>query len=198
MTTKRSPKKMRVPPAGQAIQFKVTLRDIRPPIWRRVVVPDNFTLGQLHEVIQRSMGWYNSHLHAFRFGEVSYSSPAFELEDMEAENEATVFLSQMVSRAKQKFIYEYDFGDGWEHEVVVEKLLPFDPQTKYPVCLDGARACPPEDCGGVPGYYGILEALQAPKKTAWQKELIEWLEEGFDPERFDLKAVNRELGSLGV
>lgn len=194
MAKKRGPKMIWVPPAEKAIQFKVALRYIRPPIWRRVVLPDNFTLGQLHDVIQIAMGWQNCHMHAFRFGDVHYTSQqASEMGEMDMENEETVFLSRVVTRAKQKFIYEYDFGDSWEHEVVAEKILPIDPPAKYPVCLDGARACPPEDCGSFPGYFDILEALKAPKKTEEQEESLEWLADDYDPERFDLEAVNRRL-----
>ena len=194
MAKKRGPKAIWVPPAGKAIQFKVALRYIRPPIWRRVVLPDNFTLGQLHDVIQVTMGWQNYHMHSFRFGDVLYTcQQALEMGDMDMENEEIVFLSRVVTRPKQKFIYEYDFGDSWLHEIVVEKMLPFDPQAKYPVCLGGARACPPEDCGSFPGYCDILEALKAPKKTGEQKELLEWVGGDYDPERFDLDAVNRRL-----
>ena len=131
-------------------------------------MPDNFTLGDLHDVIQVAMGWQNCHMHAFRFGDVHYTSQ--QASEMDMENEDTVFLSRVVTRVKQKFIYEYDFGDSWEHEVTVEKMLPIDPQAKYPVCLAGARACPPEDCGSFPGYVDILEALKAPKKTEEQEE----------------------------
>lgn len=198
MAKKKVPKAMWIPPAEKAIQFKVALRYIRPPIWRRVVLPDNYTLGQLHDVIQVAMGWQDCHMHAFRFGDVHYTSQqAFEMGEMDMENEETVFLSRVVTRAKQRFIYEYDFGDSWEHEIVAEKMLPFDPQVKYPVCLTGARACPPEDCGSFPGYCDILEALRAPKKTQDQKELLEWLEDGYDPERFDLETVNRRLNGAG-
>jgi len=194
MIAKRGPKTTWGPSPKNAIQFKVTLKYIKPPIWRRVVLPDNCTLGDLHDAIQVAMGWYNCHLHAFRFGDVHYSSrESSEMEDMGMENEETVLLSQVVTRPKQKFIYEYDFGDSWEHEIVVEKILPIDPQAKYPICVAGARACPPEDCGSVPGYFSILEALRATKKTEEQKELLEWLEDGYDPERFDLDAVNRRL-----
>lgn len=194
MVKKHSPKTMWVSPAEKAIQFKVALRYIRPPIWRRVVLLDNFTLGQLHDVIQVTMGWQNCHMHSFRIASVYYTSQsASGMEDMDMENEETVFLSRVVTRTKQKFIYEYDFGDSWEHEVVVEKMLPVDPQAKYPVCLVGARACPPEDCGSFPGYYDILEALEASKKTEEQKELLEWVGYEYDPERFDLEAVNRRL-----
>ena len=194
MTKKRGPKTTWVPPAEKAIQFKVELKYIRPPIWRRLVLPDNFTLGQLHDVIQVAMGWQNCHMHAFRFGDVHYTSQqASEMDEMNMENEETVLLGRVVVRAKQKFIYEYDFGDGWEHTLVAEKMLPIDPLAKYPVCLAGARACPPEDCGGIPGYCDTLEALKASKKTEEQKELLEWLGKGYDPESFNLDAVNRCL-----
>lgn len=192
MTTARREKSAR--PAEQAIQFKVQLRYIRPPIWRRVVLPDNATLGDLHAVIQTTMGWHNCHMHSFRIGRVYYSDPeAAEMGGMDMENEERVPLAKVVTRAKQKFIYEYDFGDCWEHEIVAEKFLPLNPDTNYPVCLGGARACPPEDCGSFPGYMDILEALDAKKPTQAQKELLEWVGENYDPECFDLDAVNRRL-----
>lgn len=195
MAKKCGPKTMWVPPAKNAIQLKVALKYIRPPIWRRIAVPDNFTLGQLHDVIQLAMGWYNCHLHAFRVPRRGFGPPLREFGSGldAAENENTTFVCAILVRKGQKLIYEYDFGDSWEHEIIVEKMLPIDPQAKYPVCLDGARACPPEDCGSFPGYCDILKALKAPKKTDEQKELLEWLEEGYDPERFDLNAVNRRL-----
>ncbi len=197
MAKKQNRKMLWVPPAKQALQLKVALRHIRPPIWRRVVVPDNFTLGHLHTIIQVVMGWENSHMHAFRFGAVEYTSEAScAMGGMGMENEESVFLQRVVSRPRQKFLYEYDFGDSWVHEVVVEKLLPLDPQAQYPVCLAGARACPPEDCGSFPGYFALLEALKASKKTAQQKGLLEWLGAGYDPERFDLDGVNRCLTGL--
>ncbi|MFA4945448.1 MAG: plasmid pRiA4b ORF-3 family protein [Lentisphaeria bacterium] len=193
MTTTRRAKPAR--PAAKAIQFKVQLRYIRPPIWRRVVLPDNATLGDLHQVIQAAMGWRDCHMHSFRISGAYYTGrDAAEMEEMDMENEERVPLAEVVSRAKQKFIYEYDFGDSWEHEIVVEKSLPLDPAAKYPVCLGGARACPPEDCGSFPGYIGIVEALTAKRPTRDQKELLEWVGEDYDPERFDLDAVNRRLG----
>ena len=194
MAKKHGSKTMKMPLAGKAIQFKGSLGYIRPPIWRRVVVPDNFTLGQLHNVIQVSMGWQDCHLHSFQFGDVRYASQeTSEMGEMDMENEETVLLHRIITRPKQKFTYEYDFGDSWLHELVVEKILPFDPQAKYPVCLGGARACPPEDCGSFPGYMSILEAVKAAKKTGEQKELLEWLGDGYEPERFDLDQVNRRL-----
>lgn len=194
MAKKRNPKTIGVPPAEKAIQFKVSLKYIRPSIWRRIVLLDNATLGHLHDAIQIAMGWYNYHMHSFRIGGIDYTSQtASDMEDMDMENEETVCLCRVVTRPKQKFIYEYDFGDSWEHDIMAEKMLPINPLAKYPVCLAGARACPPEDCGSFPGYSDILEALNAPKKTKGQKELLEWVGEGFDPERFDLEVVNKQL-----
>ena len=187
-------KKMTTRPAKKAIQIKVQLRYIRPPIWRRVVLPDNATLGDLHAVIQTAMGWYNCHMHSFRIGGVYHTSrSASQMEDMDMENEERVPLAEVVTRAKQKFIYEYDFGDSWEHEIIAEKFLPLDPAAKYPVCLGGSRACPPEDCGSFPGYMDILKALNTKTPTEEQAELLEWVGEGYDPEIFDLDAVKRRL-----
>ena len=198
MPKKRRPKTMWAPPTEKAIQFKVSLRYIRPPIWRRVVLPDNFTLADLHGVIQVAMGWQNCHMHAFRIAGNEYTSAEAcdrgEIDELDMQNEETALLSRVVTRAKQKFMYEYDFGDSWEHEIVAEKFLPIDPQAKYPVCLAGKRACPPEDCGSFPGYLDILEALKSPKKTEEQTELLEWLGDEYDPERFDLDEVNKRLG----
>jgi len=171
MTPKSNPKIVWMPTAHQAIQFKLALKFIRPLIWRRILVPNSFTLGQLHSIIQITMGWYDCHLHMFRIGDERFSSLNGEDPDeLDMDNENDVVLKQIITRERQKFHYEYDFGDSWEHEVIVEKLLLYDPQTPYPVCLAGARACPPEDCGGFPGYLGILETLAAPQKSESQKK----------------------------
>jgi hypothetical protein len=189
MKTPRKKKTTR--PAEKAIQFKVTLRYIQPPIWRRVVLTDNATLGDLHQVIQVAMGWYDGHLHCFRIGDIRYTDQrASEMDDMDMEREDRVSLADVVTAAKQKFRYEYDFGDGWEHEIVAEKFLPLDPSATYPLCLGGARACPPEDCGGVPGYMDLLEALQAKEPTEEQAELLEWVGEDYDPEEFEIGDFN--------
>ena len=193
---KRGPKTTWAPKPEKAIQFKVTLKYIRPPIWRRIVLPDNRTLGHLHDVIQIAMGWQNCHMHAFRFGNAHYTSAQASQGELDMENEDRALLREVAGKPKTKFIYEYDFGDSWEHEVVVEKILPYDPDAKYPVCLGGARACPPENFGGVPGYYGILEALKASKKNQEQEELLEWLGDAYDPDRFDRESVNLQLEKL--
>jgi hypothetical protein len=193
---KRRRTRIRVPPAEKAIQLKVTLCDTKPLIWRRITVPDNFTLGWLHSVIQVAMGWHDGHMHAFRIGDDEYTSEkACEMDDLGMKNEEVVLLDSVITQEKQVFSYEYDFGDGWEHEIVVEKFLPVDPLVKHPVCLAGKRACPPDDCGGVPGYEDILKALKAKKKTEDRQEMLAWLGD-YDPAHFDKEEVNRILRSV--
>lgn len=171
-------------------QLKVALLESEPPIWRRLQVPGKVTLGELHYVLQAAMGWTNSHLHQFTVDKVDYSDPEFQLE--EAQDEYEVTLSRIAPRAGSVLVYQYDFGDSWMHEVRVEKILPPEPGQRYPVCLVGERACPPEDCGGVWGYEEFLEAIRDPEHEE-HEDLLDWIGGSFDPEGFDLNEVNREL-----
>jgi hypothetical protein len=172
-------------------QLKVTLLGLAPPIWRRIAVPSDCTLGDLHHVIQFAMGWEHSHLHDFRIGRVTYGDPDMLVEE-DDKDEWQAPLAQVVPRARRKFRYVYDFGDSWEHEIQVESVGPPDPETRYPVVLAGERACPPEDCGGVWGYADLLEVLDDPNHPDYE-ERIEWMAGPIDPEAFDLKKVNRRL-----
>lgn len=178
-------------------QLKITLKWSKPPIWRRVVVRANMPLDRLHQVIQNVMGWTNSHLHQFMLGRAYYGTPDSDSAamGMEIMNEKRYTVADLASVAKKKFIYEYDLGDGWQHEVVLEKILPPDSAFKHPVCVAGANACPPEDCGGIPGYYRLLEILADPKHPEHQ-EMKEWVGEKLDPERFDLNSANSGLKQL--
>src|SRR5437773_1735657 len=142
-------------------QLKITLKWSKPSIWRRVVVRADMPLDRLHHVIQIAMGWTNSHLHQFIVGRTYYGKPDPKTAGIGSEtlNEKRYRVADLAPTAKQKFIYEYDFGDGWAHEVMAEKVLPPDPDFKHPICLAGANVCPPEDCGGIPGYYNLLKIL---------------------------------------
>jgi hypothetical protein len=186
------------PPVLCVYQLKITLRYIKPPIWRRVLVPDNYRLGQLHDVIVAAMGWGGYHMHDFSFGggfrqtQYAHANLVREL-GMRIHDENMFFLTQLFVRKGQCFNYQYDFGDGWMHQVKVEKALPFDPAVRLPVCLAGARACPPEDCGGVPGYFKVLQALRE-ASTPEDRELRDWVG-GYNSEDFDIGRVNRRLGS---
>lgn len=174
-------------------QYKVTLRDIQPPIWRRFQVEDETTFEELHAAIQFVMGWEMSHLYAFNVNKelITDGESRREMGERGRDAEDTI-LKKLLKKEGATFTYTYDFGDSWEHDLVLEKILSPDPDQIYPYCLDGARACPPEDCGGVPGYMAILDTLKKPKSKAY-KELMEWLDEEFDPEAFDADEINDEI-----
>ena len=175
-------------------QLKITLRDCKPPIWRRIVVRADMKLDRLHRVIQTAMGWSDCHLHQFVVGRVFYGVPDRERDDFGTEtlNEKRYTVADLAPGAKQKLIYEYDFGDSWEHEVLVEQVLPPDADFKHPVCLAGANASPPEDCGGIPGYYDLLAALADPKHEQ-HEEMKEWVGGAWDATRFSLEDANAGL-----
>ncbi len=186
--------------ARDIYQLKVTLRGSKPPIWRRLQVASDTSLYKLHQIIQIAMDWDNSHLHHFIVGETVYDDRASEPDPfglgMESKDERKAKLGQLLSRPKEKLLYEYDFGDSWEHEILLEKVLPPDEGTRYPVCVGGKRAAPPDDCGGIWGYYEMLDALSDPDHPD-HEEYDEWLgAEPFDTETFDLDAINDRLRRL--
>jgi hypothetical protein len=186
-------KKSAVP--SEVFQLKVTLLGSMPPIWRRLLVPADLTLAQLHDVLQAAMGWEDGHMHEFSVGQrrIGRPDPEDRLMGMpSAENERTVRLSGILGRVGSKAIYTYDFGDSWEHSIVLEKRLPIDPNTPYPVCTDGQLACPPEDCGGIPGFYDLIEVLSNPNHER-REEIMEWIGDEFDPQAFSVDKVNRML-----
>ena len=175
-------------------QIKVTLKGSKPPIWRRMLVTSTTTLAQLHHILQCVMGWEGYHLYRFDIRGMEYGDPSM-LEEMEGEDARRVTLETLVRGEKDKFLYEYDFGDSWDHELLVEKVLPYEAGKRYPVCLTGKRACPPEDCGGIWGYASFLEAIQDPQHPE-HEEMVDWVGGEFDPEAFDLDEVNSELQNL--
>lgn len=174
------------------LTLKVTLRGLDPPIWRQLEVPSNLSLGRLHGILQTVMGWTDSHLHQFRVGNDLYGPP--DSEESAQRNERKARLVDVLRLTGARLVYEYDFGDGWEHEVVQEGISRPDAGVTYPVCVDGERACPPEDCGGIPGYMHLLEALRDESHPE-HNELLEWVGTAFDPESFSVERVNRLLRS---
>ena len=173
-------------------RLKITLEDSKPAIWRRIEVSD-CTLGELHEVIQCAMGWQNSHMHQFIVNGKYFGEAMTDDLDMEVDDEDGMRLSQaLTGKKKPRIVYEYDFGDSWQHDIVLEKTLDPEPKVKYPRCVEGARACPPEDCGGIGGYADFLEAISDPKHPD-HRDMKEWIGGKFDPEKFSVDAVNREL-----
>jgi hypothetical protein len=179
-------------------QIKVTLLDTDPPIWRRLLVPADLTLEQLHYVLQLAMGWEDCHMHEFRIGQQRFGTP----DPMEkafggsrTASERTARLSNVLGRAGIKAVYTYDFGDSRDHRIVVEKRLAPELGRAYPACLAGERHAPPEDCGGIPGFYKLLEAIRDPEHEE-HEELLDWVGGGFDPEAFSVEEVNRRFAPL--
>ena len=176
-------------------QLKVTLMETDPPIWRRIAVPGDMTLRRLDRVIQTAMGWTNSHLHTFTAGGVLYSdlSPEWEIP---VKDERRVRIEQVAREEGEAFVYEYDMGDAWRHQVLVEEVWAGRDGATGPSCLAGERACPPEDCGGVYGYYATLKILADPSHDEYE-DTMTWITSmtagPFDPEAFDLEAVNVAL-----
>lgn len=181
--------------AAQIYQFEIVMHYIDPPIWRRFQVRDSTTLGTLHEIVQVVIGWEDEHMHEFVHGNIHYGMPDPELH-LRDEDKAT--LRSLGMKVGDVLGYVYDFGDDWRHDLLLEEVLPPVPGAKYPVCLEGERACPPEDCGSVPGYENILRILALPprKRTEEDLDMLEWLGDGYDPEFFDLEGVNSHLAQF--
>jgi len=181
-------------------QFKVTLNDIEPPIWRKIQVPNNYSFWNLHVALQDSMGWLDYHLHVFRIHKL-HRSKMLEICIPDDEVDEDVILPgwnipirDYFSEPGKAALYEYDFGDGWEHEILLEGILLKEKGVKYPRCIAGERACPPEDCGSVPGYYDLLDVLRNPSHEEYQG-IITWLKGHaknyfpYDPDEFNPEQV---------
>jgi hypothetical protein len=178
-------------------RLTVTLDEIQPPIWRRLEVPASVTLAKLHELLQAALGWTNSHLHVFEIGGERIAVP-YDLDQL-TEGELTrsarlVKLGDVVDHGFRRFGYEYDFGDSWHHTIEIEDVRDERDGDSWARCLGGARACPPEDCGGTDGYARLLEILFDPRHPEFE-ELRTWAGR-FEPDRFDLRAVNAALAAV--
>lgn len=173
-------------------QVRVSLIDIDPPIWRRLLLPQDAILPRLHTILQVAMGWTDSHLHQFKVGEIHFGEPHTEYEPGPIDYRR-ITLNQIAPRLGSRCLYEYDFGDSWDHLIEVEDELPVETVTgPLPRCLGGERACPPEDCGGPDGYAQLLQALRDPNHPE-HDELVTWVGPQFEPEAFNLERVNRIL-----
>jgi hypothetical protein len=181
-------------PTGDVYQLYVRLAYIEPPIWRRIVVQGQITLFRLHRMLQVVMGWENYHLHQFIIGTTRYGEPDPEY-GLEMKDDRRIQLQRIARKEGTTFIYEYDFGDGWRHEITVERIKPWTQDMYVPRCLDGARACPPEDSGGIGGYEHLLAALRDPQHPEHER-MRAWAGVHFDPELFSLQAVNSALANI--
>jgi hypothetical protein len=156
------------------------------------------TLEQLHDVLQLAMGWEDCHLHEFRVGQQRFGMPepmAQVFGGPRTASERTARLSTVLGRVGKKAVYTYDFGDSWDHQIVVEKRLQAEPARAYHACVDGERHGPPEDCGGIPGFYNLLEAISDPEHDQ-HEDLLDWVGDDFDPEAFSIEEVNRRFAPL--
>lgn len=224
----------------QILQIKISLDSVKPEIWRRFLVEKSVTFEQLHKVIQKVMGWENSHMYEFLIDNVSivpseeghnlaessfhklFKSPEFIkmleknvskdhlefdtgdinqfLRKNEKEKPKNQFniktpINKLINSEKQQFLYIYDLGDNWKHTVIVEKVQEIKESQQIPFCLEGERACPPEDCGGVFGYEELFEIKNNPKHPEYEERIVDWLGENFDPEHFDVEIINNRLKS---
>lgn len=176
-------------------QLRIELRYTDPVIWRQLLVPGSLKLSRLHVVLQVVMGWEGGHLHEFVIGDTRYGEPDPDFSsDLPCVDETKVTLVKALG-ARKSFTYLYDYGDDWQHRVKVEKVLPPDMDLPWPLCLDGRHACPPEDVGGVPGYYEFLDTINDPAHDDHQP-MLEWCGGHFDPAAFDLDDVNQRLSEI--
>lgn len=174
-------------------QIQIVLARFRPKIWRRILVQPDLPLSDFHLAIQIAMGWENSHLHQFIKNKTFYTERLkddWSWGDLNNVDYKDLKISDLLTKVKDKIEYEYDFGDSWHHDILLEKILPADNKTKYPICIDGQLSCPPEDCGGIWGYKNLLEILDNPKHEE-HEEFLEWVGEEFDPEKFDKDSINK-------
>jgi hypothetical protein len=174
-------------------EIRVQLQDIEPPIWRQLKVRPQTSLARLHKILQRAMGWTDSHLHLFKIGDKEYGESDFDW-DFEVHDYSGMRLERVFTGGRKSFLYEYDMGDSWRHEITLLGSVEGAPGERI-ACVAGARACPPEDCGGVSGYYYLLEALADPEHEDHDM-LREWAGRRYDPEAFDVARVDRALKRL--
>jgi hypothetical protein len=187
-------------PTINVYQLRIELVNSSPSIWRRVLVPGYITLDVLHDVIQCAMGWEDDHLHCFTWKGIRFSTPFDEGDELLGldEDESCVCLNELLRRARGSMRYEYDFGDCWDHKITVEKICKSDPRCQErALCLEGQMRCPPEDCGGLWGYYQMLKALKDPTHER-HEEFLEWAEPFLDEEVFDLESANRRLARVSI
>ncbi len=181
------------------LQLKIYLKE-KPEIWRRFLVSDFWSFHRLHRIIQEVMGWENYHLYYFEVGKTHIEPPCDDYypSDEGDKNAKTTRIFEFIEEKGQKFKYEYDFGDGWEHKIIVEKISPEDEYCLNFVvkCLKGEKACPPEDCGGVGSYEEKLNIQKNKKHPRYKELIINWLGEDFDSEKFNINEVNKKLEKI--
>ena len=176
-------------------QIQIALRGSKPKIWRRILVPSDLLLSDFHKIIQTTMGWTNSHLHQFIQNRTFYTRRMEDdgfWDEMDNVDYSKIKVSDLLKKEKDRITYEYDFGDSWEHDIILEKIEKNGTNKNIPTCLTGKNNCPPEDCGGIWGYSDMLEILKHPDHEEYE-EYVEWLGEEFDLKNFDKIKINERL-----
>lgn len=197
-----------MPASSPIYQLKISIKGITPPIWRRILIPGSATFRDLHEAIQLALGWSDCHLHDFstkkragmyiegKIADLTVPDAMDDPWDEKPAEERKVKLQERLPKPGDRIAYSYDFGDSWEHEILLEKIIEREKDIEYPICVGGKRACPPEDCGGLGGYDRLLAILADPKHKE-HEEMLEWLglenADDFDPEEFDIDTTNELL-----
>ncbi|GER08830.1 hypothetical protein GCM10007972_24790 [Iodidimonas muriae] len=185
-----------VNPKTDILQIKITLLHLKPVVWRRVLVPAGLSLKRLHDTIQAAMGWYDQHMYEFHVGERRYGARDFDDGlDPGVADANNVKLSSLVANGVERFLYVYDFGDDWRHEIVIEAAKAAEPGIDYPIFVDGERRCPPEDCGGPPGFEALLEAISDPDHPD-HEDVLDWLGEPYDPDDIERYIIDAQLSRI--
>lgn len=179
----------------RVLHLHLALRDIEPRIWRRMVVRESMWLSRLHDAIQVAFGWFDYQLHRFTVNDIGYGNPVRRENETLVEDDRDFSLADLEIAPKESFLYEYQFGDGWQVEIRVERAEPAQTGTKYPTLTDGRHNGPPEDCGGPAGFKEVLYSLKHPEEPL-SKEWLEWLGEGYDPQALELPKINKALAKL--
>jgi len=181
------------------LRLKIVLADSEPPIWRRIEVPAEMTLKELHAVIQAAMGWNNDHLYQFYVGRETIAGPGMGggFGAPRSIGAGRVRLEDLAADRVKRLTYLYDMGDSWEHKIQIEKTLPADPAASYPRLVDGALRCPPEDVGGIPGFYEFLDAINDPKHPD-HHDRIDWYGGVFEPNKLDTERIRKDLNRIAA
>jgi hypothetical protein len=182
---------------GDILQVKIVLLDVDPPIWRRVLVPASLTLRRLHETVQAAMGWLDQHLYEFQIGDRRYGTldPEYNPMGSTVANDRAVKLSTLVEKGIDRLYYTYDFGDDWRHEIIIEDIRAGESDVDYPVLVEGAGHCPPEDCGGAPGFQAFLEAITNPAHPD-HEDALDWYGDSYDPEDIEREVLDAQLSRI--
>ena len=178
-------------------RLRISLSDTDPEIWRVVEVPVEANLKMIHDVIQAAMGWQDYHLWEFEAGERRYGLPDPEWPNDTLSAARNIKLKTLMNRGIRQLDYTYDMGDNWHHSIVIEAVEPGQPDTKYPRYIDGAQRCPPEDCGGTPGFENFLDAI-ADATHEDHAELTEWYDGTFNPETIDELVTKRRVAAIAI